>query len=154
MSGIIKNSNSPVEATFSFKNYKFTKASIELGALNVNDNLIIDFHPSGEYNPQDGLFKTVLGFVALIEETKVHVINIKCEAYFQFEIPLEFENIPLYFYANSTAILYPYIRAFVSTLSLQANYSPIVLPTLNISALADDLQAKTVVNESLKVSSN
>ena len=92
MSGIIKNSNSPVEATFSFKNYKFTKASIELGALNVNDNLIIDFHPSGEYNPQDGLFKTVLGFVALIEETKVHVINIKCEAYFQFEIPLEFDS--------------------------------------------------------------
>ena len=47
------------------------------------------------------------------------------------------------FISNSIAILFPYVRAFVSTLTLQANIKPILLPTLNLSSLQDILRENT-----------
>lgn len=150
MSGSVKNPNAPESAAFSFQDYKFTEASINMGALGEEDNLIIDFSPSGEYNPKTGIFKLCLVFLALVEESKEEIIKVNCAAYFQFRNSLDFELLPPYFYANSTAIIYPYIRAFVSTLSVQANYISLVLPTLNVSALAEELKANTVINELLE----
>ena len=56
---------------------------------------------------------------------------------------IEFNDIPGFFYPNSIAILFPYIRAFVSTLTLQANVTPIVLPTLNLTNLQEKLKKNT-----------
>lgn len=41
------------------------------------------------------------------------------------------------------AILFPYIRAFVSTVTLQANVMPILLPTVNLSSLESRLRENT-----------
>ena len=57
------------------------------------------------------------------------------------------EDIPEYFYPNSIAIIFPYIRAFVSTLSLQANVKPIVLPTINLIGLTNELKENTSIIE-------
>ena len=56
-------------------------------------------------------------------------------------------EIPDFFYPNSLAIIFPYIRAFVSTLTLQANVRPIVLPTVNLMGLTDMLRKETTVEE-------
>ncbi len=72
--------------------------------------------------------------------------QIKCIAIFEFEDKINFEDIPSYFYINSIAILFPYVRAFVSTVTLQANIPPIVLPTMNISSLGKPLKESTVEN--------
>ena len=37
---------------------------------------------------------------------------------------------------NAPAIAYPFLRSFVSTMTLNAGYEPIILPTINFSALA------------------
>ncbi|AYO16835.1 preprotein translocase subunit SecB [Vibrio owensii] len=37
---------------------------------------------------------------------------------------------------NAPAIAYPYLRAFVSTLTLNSGYEPLMLPTVNFQALA------------------
>lgn len=48
------------------------------------------------------------------------------------------------FYANSIAIVFPYIRAFISTVTLQANLvSPILLPTMNLTSLGERLMNNT-----------
>lgn len=54
-------------------------------------------------------------------------------------------EIPDYFYANSLAIIFPYIRAFVSTITLQSNMHPIVLPTVNLMGLSEKLKRNTDV---------
>lgn len=59
-------------------------------------------------------------------------------------MPLKLEEIPTFFYPNSLAILFPYVRAFVSTLSLQANVRPVMLPTINLMGLTDRLRAQTI----------
>ncbi len=37
--------------------------------------------------------------------------------------------------ANAIAILYPYLRAIVSTYTASANISPIILPAINVNAM-------------------
>ena len=53
------------------------------------------------------------------------------------------EEIPGFFYPNSLAIIFPYVRAFVSTITLQANVHPVMLPTLNLIGLTEELRSNT-----------
>ena len=134
------------KAAFSFEDYKFTSFSIKFGDLNENESLGIDFLPSGEYDSQTGLFKLTLIFIAVAENSQKPVIKVECVALFRFGELMPIENLPEFFFTNSTAILYPYIRAFVSTLSLQANYNAFVLPTLNVALLGARLKSNTIEN--------
>ena len=71
------------------------------------------------------------------------MVHVACVA----EFVLSEEAITNYFYANSIAIVFAYVRAFVSTLSLQANIgAPIVIPTLNLVALRDRLEKDTRID--------
>ena len=47
------------------------------------------------------------------------------------------------FYKNSLAIIFPYIRAFISTLTLQSNAGLIILPTLNLTHLEKPFRENT-----------
>lgn len=40
-------------------------------------------------------------------------------------------------YVNAPAISYPYLRAFISNLTLNAGYSPVMLPSVNFVALKE-----------------
>lgn len=43
-------------------------------------------------------------------------------------------------YVNAPAIAYPYLRAFVSNLTLNSGYSPVMLPSVNFVALKDQIK--------------
>lgn len=45
---------------------------------------------------------------------------------------------PEVFKANAIAILYPYVRAIVSTYTANANITPLILPTINVNKLVKD----------------
>ena len=81
------------------------------------------------------------------KNTGTEVINVSCVALFSFGSPVTVAEIPEFFYPNSLAIVFPYIRAFVSTISLQANVTPVVLPTVNLMGLTEDLKKQTTVIE-------
>lgn len=136
----MKNDNKPTDASFSFEEYRFTRASVNFAVIPETANLMIDFQPAGVYDPVKGLFRMELEFRATDKDSGNTVISVGCEAIFKFRKPLAFDELPSYFFANSTAIIYPYIRAFVSTLTLQANYTPFVLPTYNVMDLGIKLK--------------
>ena len=46
------------------------------------------------------------------------------------------------FTANAIAILYPYIRAIVSTYTASANISPLILPAINVNAMLKNKKDK------------
>ncbi|MBK7039827.1 MAG: protein-export chaperone SecB [Bacteroidetes bacterium] len=54
-------------------------------------------------------------------------------------------EIPTFFYKNCIAIIFPYLRAFLSTLTLQANVKPLILPLMNLSGLEKPLIENTVL---------
>ena len=131
-------------AAFSLRGYRFDKVSLDLASLKQDSVFDLDFKPSGIFHQETGVFKLTFLFSAKI--ANVDVVSVNCQSEFMFEDVRRLEDIPDYFYANSIAILFPYVRAFVSTVSLQANIPPIIIPTLNLSPLKDYLKVNTEVS--------
>lgn len=132
-------------ARFKLETYKFTSASLNF--IEGNEKLNLDFKPSGSFFPNNKAYRLEFLFRAIDEISKKSVVMVNCVAWFEFQDVERIEDIPDYFYANSIAILFPYVRAFVSTLTLQANVPPMVLPTLNLFPLQKILQENTIVAE-------
>ena len=132
------------KAAFKFNQYHFTKASLDFDIPDKTE-LNIEFNPKGVFNSKQSTYKLDFEVKVECKETGKEVISVSCIALFSFNESIGISEIPDYFYPNSLAIVFPYIRAFVSTISLQANVSPIVLPTVNLMGLTEELKEKTVV---------
>ena len=132
------------KAAFSLEVYSFNKVNIDFD-VNINGDLQIDFKPSGLFKQaeSESVYELKIIFSAADKGSQKHIVDIECNAIFKFAERIEFNEIPSYFYGNSIAIIFPYIRAFISTVTLQANFQPLVLPTMNLSSLADPLRENT-----------
>ncbi|MGO3805987.1 MAG: protein-export chaperone SecB [Sphingobacterium sp.] len=67
-------------------------------------------------------------------------MKVDCEGIFEFINVSQFSEIPDFFYTNCIAILFPYLRSYISTVTVQSNIKPIILPTLNLTPLAKKLR--------------
>lgn len=132
------------QASFSLKNFKVPKFSCNQGNVKTT-GLNLNFDPSGTFNSADSTFELSLNVSGIADDNK-EIINVTGVGVFAFADNLDFKEIPEYFYANSIAIIFPYIRAFVSTMTLQANIGLIMMDTLNLSSLKDELLKKSVSN--------
>lgn len=133
---------------FKFENYHFEEAQLNFACIHSNKNLInIDFIPSGIYKKEEETYQLTLKVDVFSEYNgkKELFLSVTAIANFKFNAKIDFNTIPEYFYPNSIAIIYPYIRSFVSTLTLQANIKPLILPTFNLSSLQDKLRNSTTV---------
>lgn len=130
------------KAAFSIINYQFDKVSIDLSNHN-NKDLSLSFDTSGIYFNENQNFE--LRFVVKVAQNADEnpFAEISCKGTFKFENIESFENIPEFFYRNSIAILFPYVRAYLSLVTTQANVPGIILPTLNLSNLETELKKNT-----------
>lgn len=132
-------------AAFAFKAYSFTDVEIHMDLFNDDRTLDLTFTPSGEYHRQEGVYILHFIFSATQNGEEKALIKIGCNAVFEFKEPIEITEIPDYFFPNSLAIVFPYVRAFVSTVTLQANIAtPILIPTLNLTSLQSVLKTNTI----------
>ena len=131
------------EAAFSFTGYKI-KEFFFSEPSGDHLNLNVEFNPSGRYNQKEAVFTLLFSFSAAIPNNEAF-IKTTVEAYYKFENNTPFEKLPPYFFMNSIAIVFPYLRAFVTTLTSVANIKPLILPTLNLSALEVPLRDNTTV---------
>lgn len=134
------------KAAFRLDYYRFTKACIN---FDIPDSveLNITLKPRGRFYERDAQYNLEFDVVVDCKETGTTVVEVSCEALFSFGGKISIQEIPDYFYPNSLAILFPYIRAFVSTITLQSNVRPIVLPTINLMGLTEELKEQTSVSE-------
>mgnify|MGYP002625315004 FL=1 len=133
------------KAAFSLCAYEFVKVEMNLDSIDPNSKYSIKIIPSGIFTPDSGIYQLSFTFKAKVDEKEI--VNIVCTADYQFNTPMDVNDIPEYFYANSIAIIFPYVRAFVSTVTLQANVIPMLIPTLNLSNLSGELKANTSVKK-------
>jgi len=131
------------QAKFSFKAFRILDA--ELHFAKVSGNLNLQFYPEGVFDADKHQYHLHLSFRAINDNSEDEVVvQLESIALFQMEdMVTKVEEIPNYFYANSIAIVFPYLRAFVSTLTLQSNAKPMVLPTMNLSSLEEELRRNT-----------
>lgn len=135
------------KAAFKFQNYYFTKAKIEFPAQTErNLDLNVKFIPKGEFYKDTSMFKLYLEVIISLNNgnLKTNIVEVNIYSEFVFSERIALSDIPGFFYPNSIAIIFPYIRAFISTLSLQANMNPIILPTMNLTSLQEELRNSTI----------
>lgn len=128
---------------FQFKGYRIQKSIIEILETG-DDDMKLDFELGGHVSVEKGLFTLTL-------ITKIHnnsnKINIEVTTIGKFRFAKEsiIEELQSYFYVNAPAILFPYVRAYISTLTNLSGIKPITLPTLNLTELGKTLKDKTVI---------
>ena len=135
-------------AVFRLESYRFIDVTAHF-EIPDGTALVISMIPSGIFHPEDSryelLFETHVKPKDSLEDSLESAIHVSCMANFRIDSCTSRDDIPEYFYSNSLAILFPYIRAFISTVFLQANVSPLVLPIVNMKALGDKLKSKTTM---------
>lgn len=130
------------KASFSIENYVFDKVFIDLDNKN-GEEVSLDFDPSGVFCKDKSTYELTFNFKTYSKDKEVPFVHIRCTGVFKFQNVKSLEEIPSYFYMNSIALLFPYLRAFISIVTIQANIVPLILPTLNLTSLATPLKEKT-----------
>lgn len=131
---------------FQFNGFKIIRTEIERKNNPPSEQISLGLLPKGVINKKEGNFQLYLD-VKIEDENKSFFIEIKSVANYLFEKSENLDNLSNYFYINAPALLFPYIRAYISTLTNLSGFEPINLPTLNMNNLGDELRKNITVNE-------
>ncbi len=131
------------KAEFSIVSYKFDQVNIN--SLNhKNNELSLSFDTKGLYSQSDSEYYLTFKISVFNDNQNDNpFVVVQCVGTFKFENVANINEIPDFFYRNSIAILFPYVRAYVSLITTQANVPGVILPTLNLSNLESDLRKNT-----------
>ncbi len=122
-------------AKFRFVEYKIINSSIDITKIDDRKSkLSVEINQKGGEIPETNLFKLEIE-TKITNNLETLTINVVTVGLFEFNPSLE--NKDSFFKLNGPAILFPYIRAYISTLTALSGIPPIILPTLNIASMID-----------------
>jgi preprotein translocase subunit SecB len=129
-------------AKFNFRNFTIDR-SVFIKKDGEPSDFSIELDPEGFINKENSCFKLKLK-IRVHDENNIINIEVDTTGNFIFDRELEIHHLNQYFYVNAPAILFPYIRAYISTLSTLSGYKPIILPTLNLTSIGKILEKNTL----------
>lgn len=132
------------ESKFQFKGFLIRRSLIDLKKGTPSPKLSIMFNPKGVIKSSESTFQMTLG-VKIEDEKKTLLVEIVAVSDYIFDNEVDKETLNKLFYVNAPALLFPYIRAYISALTSLSGIKPITLPTLNLSALGGELQKNTSI---------
>lgn len=120
-------------AKFRFKGYKIVESHITIKPEEkISQNLNVEFKKTDRVN-EEGHNMCLEMIASINDENNALVINVKALGFFEFESELKQEEKNIFFRTSAPAILFPYVRAYITTLSSLSGVKPVILPTLNMS---------------------
>jgi len=134
--------NETKTSTFQFKGYRIERSLIELKSAEIGENFSISFDSKGIVNKAESTFQ--LNLSAYVKD-KEDTINIEVDivSFFVFDSQIEKGQLDKMFFMNAPAIIFPYLRSYITTLTVLSGIDPVILPTLNLSALGKELEQNT-----------
>ena len=124
---------SPIPSSLAFKGFNVLSVVFERPeGFNSGEFTVEVEHITQVDTETDKVFQTI--FIVNIKD-KGKTFNLQVKASSDYEIigdvsPEIYENLVR---LNAPAIAYPYLRAFISTMVLQAGMNPIIIPPLNFN---------------------
>lgn len=133
MTDKLDRKDSEMNGSINFEGYKILKASFDLNTEFSSDKPIdISIGLGHNYQIEDTDMRVQLS-VKVFEDAKNNDLPFELlltiEGQFTFDEGVDAKK----FLPNALAILYPYIRAVVSSYTALANVTPLFLPTININ---------------------
>lgn len=132
------------KASFAIVDYKFDEVSLNL-KNRTSDDLQISFEPTGVLSLIDKSYNLNFRTTVTTSDDEKKFISINCNSQFRFKELADEADVPDFFYRNAIAILFPYVRAYISLLTTQANINGVILPTLNLTHLETTLKEHTEI---------
>ncbi len=133
------------KAAFSIISYRFDNVSICLSNHQSNE-ISLAFETKGIYDEKESIYELIFSVKAFNEgNIEKPFVNVECVGLFKFENVTTIDEVPDFFYRNSIAILFPFVRAYVNMITVQANVPGIMLPTLNLTSLESELRQNTIL---------
>jgi len=127
--------NNTERSAFRLKGYKIIRSLIEISKDEFDcKELNINIKPSGIQRKKT--FDLTL-VISISDDSKN--INIEIETIGYFEFKEDLSNLPDYFSVNAPALIFPYIRAYISLVTSISGIDSIILPTLNLISLGEKL---------------
>jgi len=134
--------NKPEVSKFQFANFVVRESHflvVERGDYEFR----FEFAPAGKVYPSLNQFELYLD-LSVREKNDLLSIEIKTVSYFTYEEEGSLaEN--KFFTVNAPAIVYPYIRAYIATLTAQSGIGTVTMPSMNLTPLGDILKKNIVV---------
>lgn len=127
---------------FQFNGFKIIRSLFERKSNESSKKITLNFDPKGYIDKQNGIFQLNLD-VKIEDENKSFIVDISSIAYYKFENIEGLNNLSSFFFVNAPALLFPYLRAYISTITNLSGFEPINLPTLNMTSLGNDLKNNT-----------
>lgn len=124
-----------------FLDYKVNKIEFVNNNEYNGDEVDVDFDVTAQFKvSQDGqemivVLKTDI-FAPKEEKIYPFRMTVEVEGYFGSNFDQQDDKISQYG-KNAVAILFPYVRALVSTFTSNANVTPLILPTVNVNRLLE-----------------
>lgn len=125
-------------AAFKLIDYNFSKTIVDYSFFSQGEIDVL-FDVRGDYDKSESKYFLYFTTTCKIEDSSDPFIVVKCQGEYKFKNVASFNDIPKFFYINCIAILFPYVRSYISTITVQSNIKPIILPTLNLTKLSNNL---------------
>lgn len=134
--------NETKTSAFQFKGYRIERSLIELKSTEIGEKFSISFDPKGLINKAESTYQ--LQLITYIKD-KEDTINIEIDivAFFSFDSQIERDQLNKMFFINAPAIVFPYLRSYITTLTVLSGIDPVILPTLNLSGIGKELEQNT-----------
>lgn len=123
-------------SSFQFKNYIISKAQFEIDNANIGTDLQFEIEPSVEKTDES---RFVITLDIQVSDSEKHMKFTFTISGF-FECTANDANVINYMSVNGPAIIFPYIRAYVTNMTALSGIKPIIIPTLNLSGLGPKIK--------------
>jgi preprotein translocase subunit secB len=132
------NTNDVKQARFRLKNYIITETIVRLTGKTIGKDIQVGIAPKGKLNEKYKSFTLTLN--VLVRDDKKNLnISLSIDGVFEYDTDSMQELLPFICH-NAPAILFPYIRAYISNITALGGIAPIILPTLNLESVGKTLK--------------
>lgn len=129
------------KSPFKLDQFIVKKFSIERNPVKQGE-VEFDIKPSGLIDRSKRIFQLTLEIRVKDKNLSFDII-MTAFGMFKFKNDTDESTLSNYFYTNAPAIIFPYIRAYVSSISALSGLHTVNLPVMNVSGLKNDLIANT-----------
>ena len=126
------------KSSFQFIEHIITKSIFINKKINKNKkDYNLNLKPSGILNNESKQFQLALD-LEIVDKEEESLLNVEIIGFFKYQG--EIEEVKDFLYLNAPALLYPYLRAYVSTLTTLSGLGTYTLPTMNLIGLKNDIE--------------
>lgn len=127
-------------AKFRLKDYKIVDASIHISPDGITGkNMSVEIKPQSYVSDKELNYKLQFDINISNSENQFSVFA-SIIGLFEFDSDLDPVAKDKFFKINAPSLLFPYVRAYISTLTSLSGMAPVILPTINMAEAMKDLE--------------